>query len=144
MERRTKLALAFAGAVVLGVGGTVGWLDWDLRTNYAPVRATVLSVAEDCMLERTSYDQNDNPSTERKGPMGCGEAERLTSEDGGHRGFELQRRRAVTVRYVSPADGRAHVATIRPREGYLEGSVPGAQVEIVAHKREPEKVGLRP
>lgn len=144
MERRTKLGLGFAAIVALGVGGAIGWLDWDLRTNYVPVRATVVAVTEDCTLERTNYDQNDNPIKDRKEPMSCGEAQRLTGEGGGYRDFQLQRRRSVQIRYVSPADGRPHVARIRPREGYLEDAVPGAAVEIVAHKREPETVGLRP
>ncbi|HEX8620964.1 MAG TPA: hypothetical protein VF718_03265 [Allosphingosinicella sp.] len=144
MDGRTKRGLAIAGVLGLAGAGAMLWSLRDLGTNYAPVRATVVAVTAECTLERTRYDRQDNPIEDREGPMGCGEAERMRRDRPGFRDFGLRRQRIVEVRYVSPADGRVHVGTIRPRQGYLEGSVPGAEVEIVAHKRKPGEVGLRP
>lgn len=144
MDGWTKAGLTIAVVALAGGGGAIAWSFWDLNTNYSPVRATVVAVAEECTLERTSYDQHDNPIRDRKGPMACGEAERLRRAGSTYSGFGLHRQPIVKVGYVSPADGRPHVGEIRPRAGYLAKAAPGAEVDILAHKRSPEEISLQP
>jgi hypothetical protein len=114
--------------VVLGIGAIIlfqiGVKELAWGTSYVETLATIGS------MDRTCADGRGG----RLRYVECGEA--LPGAD---------RRTVMELSYVSPADGRRHVATIRcdTRAEETPGWLVGQQMEVLAHKSEPERMDRR-
>jgi hypothetical protein len=111
----------------------VGLLLWaysalDNALNYTAVKAEVVRVEDVCYT----------PNAATKITTNCAEAQ---ARSGGRR---VTRRKAVYIRYTSPADGQVHDGIIIPVGGKKAVSVsqlrPGDRWEIMAHDDKPEDV----
>ena len=135
MSGATKVVLAVVAVALIGMAGFAGYTYWDAKAHYVPAKAQVVWIVDNCTLER--HRSGRHRRHREIGPMDC-EAARLKQSQG-YSGWSVQQHRHVGYTFTSPADGRPHQGAIDARPSDYPDVRPGSQIDILAHKTDPEK-----
>jgi hypothetical protein len=107
--------------------------EWDKHRNYAPARASIVSAATSCRL-----DARHTPSRY----MSCDRAIQARKTDPALANYTLAQFTKLSVRFVSPVDGKPHIAplTLQADESDMKTLRVGDVIDIIASKTQAEKV----
>ncbi len=134
VARRVVRRMAWLGAAVAFIFVFLVIPDeWDKHVNYVPVRATVMSVVTACRLDA------------RNAPwlyMPCDKAIEARRADPHLAPYSLTRFTKLSVRFVSPVDGKTHIAPLILQTGDSDSNTWRVSdgIDIIASKTKAEKV----
>jgi hypothetical protein len=132
--RRVIGKIAMLGGVVLFIFVFFVIPDeWDKHRNYLPVRASVVSVATACRL-----DAKNTPWLY----MPCDRAIEARKTDRDLANYTLSQFTKLSVQFVSPVDGKPHIAPLTLQAGDSDWKIwrVGDYIDVIASKTQAEKV----
>ena len=135
LHTMTVARLALGAVVGIGVAGALAREAWEKHTAFTPVEARILAVSDTCSLAAAKPG-----SFVHKGGFDCArsdEAMKASRPD-----FPLRVRHDLQLRlaYVSPVDGRVHVAD-HLREDWRGGAkAPGHTISILASRTDTDRI----
>ena len=128
--------LTLAGGLGVLVIGSMFSQAKDLNENYTRIDAKIKTVSVDCHIE------NSTGKVVEKGKksiahMDCGLAP-FVARQNGFTDKDIKQRAQVTYLFRSPVDGNYYTGDFT-RSGDISKYTSGAEIEIYAHKENPEK-----
>lgn len=130
----TKLLQMGAGGALIATALVVSAVDKQL--NYVEVEGQVLSVEDNCFLEK-----KEGKTTHFTDPMACATAQSLLEIHPAYKGFSLVHDREVELWYPDPATQQYNTTTVDlGRSGDYPDLKTGDTMNVFAHKTKPGKV----
>jgi hypothetical protein len=130
------------GIVAVGVVGFSVYDEFDKRSSYLPVGATVTTISQQCYMEKKERGVL-TKTTSTSGMLSCDIAELLIREHPKWQGYSVRQKIEVAFTYVSPVDNAPHSSTLQ-LTAFPDGQPwrEGQQVRLLASKTNSQKVRL--